>query len=345
MKRYIPLVGVILFVLAFFCLSDYVWQQQKEQEKQEEYQAQQHMLVFSDMPDDVNANLAAAFYERTGIPVQVVSKTDTELSRKANGEVQQADVIIASEPVLRRKQEEQFLKPYVSSQTESVPYTFKQAEGYWNGLWLNPMVFVISYDYYVQRGMQLHTWDDLLQDPLMTVIFPDLASMDMAGDFLCSMVEVDGLEKTGLYLRALQPHIAAYSKSMASSVRRVASGEIQVGIVDAAMARQYRRDGAPIYILYPRDGTSYWLTGVAVTTACQDDERAGAFVEWLYSDEVDGILRKNHLYFTYASETARKILDSKGQELVLLPTQKNYTEVGLRELQDWWIKSIRFGKD
>ncbi len=27
------------------------------------------------------------------------------------------------------------------------------------------------------------TWDELLQDPNLTLVFPDLAAMDMAGDF------------------------------------------------------------------------------------------------------------------------------------------------------------------
>ena len=348
MKRYMPLVCVILFVVALLGVSNYIWyEQQRQQEEQSSYETERYIVAFSDMPADVNADLSAAFYKQTGMHVQIISKTDDELHRqiktKHGGEM--PDVLIASEPVLRQAAKVQQLKPYASIQTETVPFAFKDADGYWNGLWLNPMVFVVSYEYHARRGIEIRTWDDLLRDPMLTVAFPDLASMDMAGDFLCSLVEINGSEETGLYLRALQSHVAAYSKSMASSVRRVASGEVNLGVVDAVTARQYRQDGAPIYILYPRDGTSYWLTGAAVTGQCQDEELAAAFIEWLYTSDVDAVLQKNHLYFTYASETARKILDSQGQELLLFPTKKQYTDAGRRDLQNWWIKSVRFGKD
>ncbi len=348
MKRYIPLVCVIVFIVALLGFSNYIWyEQQRQQEEQSSYETERHIVAVSDMPADVNAELSAAFYKQTGMHVQIISKTDDELHQqmKTAHDGEMPDVLIAAEPVLRQAAAIQQLKPYASIQTETVPYAFKDADGYWNGLWLNPMVFVVSYEYHARRGIEIHTWDDLLRDPMLTIAFPDLASMDMAGDFLCSLVEVNGSEEAGLYLRALQSHVAAYSKSMASSVRRVASGEVNLGVVDAVTARQYRQDGAPIYILYPRDGTSYWLTGAAVTVQCQDEELAAAFVEWLYSPDVDAVLRKNHLYFTYASETARKILDSQGQELVLFPTKKQYTDAGRRDLQNWWIKSVRFGKD
>lgn len=348
MKRYMPLVGVIIFIIALLGVSNYIWhEQQRQQEEQASYETERHLVVFSDMPAAINDDLTAVFYKKTGMHVQIISKTDDELRRqmKTNDGGGMPDVLIAAEPVLQQAENRKYLKMYASMQTENVPYAFKDADGYWNGIWLNPMVFVVSREYYARRGTDIHTWDDLLRDPTLTIAFPDLASMDIAGDFLCSLVEIHGSEKTGLYLRALQSHVAAYSKSMASSVRRVASGEVNLGVVDAAMARQYRQDGAPIYILYPRDGTSYWLTGAAVTRQCEDEELAAAFIDWLYSKDADAVLRKNHLYFTYASETARKILDSQGQELVLFPIKKQYTDAGRQDLQNWWIKSVRFGKE
>ena len=80
----------------------------------------------------------------------------------------------------------------------------KDPEQLWNGLWYNPMVFIVSQSYYERRGMQIRTWDDLLTDPEMVLAFPDLASMDMAGEFLCSFVEMRGIEDSERYLRSLQ---------------------------------------------------------------------------------------------------------------------------------------------
>lgn len=216
----------------------------------------------------------------------------------------------------------------------------KDPEQLWNGLWYNPMIFVLSQAYYERRGMQIQSWDDLLTDPGMVLAFPDLASMDMAGEFLCSFVEMRGMEDSARYLSSLQSHVAAYSKSMSVNVRRVASGEADMGVADASVARQYYKDGAPIFILYPQDGTSYWLTGAAVTNWCEDGELTNAFIDWLYSPDAIDVLRQRHIFLSEALPPANPEVDAKGRELVLFPVKKQYSDQGRRDLQAWWIKSI-----
>ena len=108
MKRYMPLVGVIIFVVALLGFSNYIWhEQQRQQEEEVSYETERHLVVFSDMPTDVNADLAAAFYRQTGMHVQLISKTDDELHRQisASEENSMPDVCIASETVLRQAKE------------------------------------------------------------------------------------------------------------------------------------------------------------------------------------------------------------------------------------------------
>ncbi|MCH4179076.1 MAG: extracellular solute-binding protein [Megasphaera sp.] len=346
MKRYIPILAIIVFIAAMLGLSDYIWKQQELAQMQAAYEAERHLVVYSDLPNDVNTDIAAAFYKRTHMRVQIYSKTDSQINSSMEDSMShQPDIIIAAEPVLQQQQKRAMFKPYASEVTEHVPYDFKDADGNWNGLWYNPLVFVISNSYYERQGLHIQQWDDLLTDSQLTLVFPDLASMDIAGDFLCSFVEARGLEETALYMKELQTHIAVYSKSMTTGARRIAGGEADMGVIDAATARQYRTDGAPIFIIYPRDGTSYWLTGAAVTKWCEDSELTSQFMDWLYSDDINQVLHKNHIYLTYVNDEVPKELDAKGQEIVLLPVKKEYTEQGRRDIQDWWLNTVRFGKE
>ena len=99
----------------------------------------------------------------------------------------------------------------------------------------------------------------------MVLAFPDLAATDMAGDFLCSYVEIAGTAEASRYFKALQPHIASYAKTMSPIVRRVAAGEADMGVASAMTVRQFLRDKAPVVMLYPQNGTSYWLYGRGTT--------------------------------------------------------------------------------
>lgn len=346
MKKYIPFLAIGFFIAGLLILTAHIMEQQRIEAAQEAYEEQRHIVVSSSLPDDVNKVLESAFYEDTHMRVTIQTENEeTTIKRAAGAPDQHPDVVIASESALRVLANQQILRSYASDMTDTVALRYKDGNGKWTGLWLNPIVFIASKDYYLRQGIHFSQWDDLLADSQVRIVFPDLASMDMAGDFLCSFVEMRGLELTGLYLRALQNHVVMYAQSTSAIVRRVASGDADVGVVDAAMARQFRQDGVPIYVIYPADGTSYWLMGAAVTQACQDEEIADTFMEWLFSKHVDEIFRKNHLYFSYTSSASAPIVDDRGQQLQLFPVQKQYTAQGRKELQDWWIKSVRFGKE
>lgn len=345
MKKFVPFIVLSLFIILLLGLCGPILTQRQQEEAQRAYEAERHLVVFSDLPQDVNDGLAQRFYEEKHLRVQIYSKSDSDIRQALKDDGVKPDILIASEANLREQKKNGILQPYASPVTDQVPPSMKDPEQLWNGLWYNPMVFILSQSYYERRGMQIRTWDDLLTDPEMSLAFPDLASMDMAGEFLCSFVEMRGMDESERYLRSLQSHVAAYSKSMSANVRRVASGEADMGVADASVARQYRNDGAPIYILYPQDGTSYWLTGAAVTNWCEDGELTNAFVDWLYSKDASAVLRQKHIFMSDALPPAQPEVDAKGQEIALFPVKKMYSDEGRRALQAWWIKSIRFGKE
>lgn len=347
MKKYLPTLAIVLFVLAVLGFSNILLEKQQEEKAQEAYRAERHLVVYSNMPADVNSALARTFYKDTGLRVQIETRTDDELQALADDVASDAgpDMVIASEPVLKDLQQASVFVPYASLATESVPYAFKDADGYWTGAWYDPMVFVVSRAYYERRGNELETWNDLLTDPEMVLAFPDLAATDMAGDFLCSYVEVAGTAEASRYFKALQPHIASYAKTMSPIVRRVAAGEADMGVASAMTVRQFLRDKAPVVMLYPQDGTSYWLYGRGTTKWCTDWELAPVFADWLLSRSALTLLHQNTLFLTTASDVLPKELDGRNRYPVLFPVRKLYTDQGRKNVQDWWIKTIRFGKE
>lgn len=348
MRKYLPVMAVVVFVVALLGLSNYIWIGQEQVRAERIREAEHHLVVYSDMPIDVNNDLAKKFYEQTHLRVQIITKNDGDIQSylKSNSkDTADPDIIIAVQPLLQTAAKQGRLKPYASEATDQVAYAHKDADGYWVGLWYDPMVLVISREYYAHHGLQLQNWNDLLADPDVRIAFPDLAATDIAGDFLCTFVEIYGQENAMRYFKNIQRHVAVYSKSMTPAVWRVASGEADVGVVDAVTARQLVKDAAPIYILYPQDGTSCWLVGAGVTVTCQDEELSGKFMDWLLSKDTIDILRKSHLYLDYTANRQGNELDAKGQQLVLFQAQKNYTEQGRKEMQDWWIKMVRFGKE
>ena len=62
MKRYIPFIGMIVFIAAVLWAGVYIQQERQQQlAAREMYEKERHLVVYSDMPGQVNQDLAAAF--------------------------------------------------------------------------------------------------------------------------------------------------------------------------------------------------------------------------------------------------------------------------------------------
>lgn len=329
-------------------LSGVVWHQQEEQRKLAAYEAEQHLTVFSDLPDDVNAALAKQFHKQFRMRVQIITKADEDIQSILSSQAPSAslpDMVIANQPVLQNGTARHWFSAYISEETGAVPAHFKDPNGYWCGLWYDPMVFIVNPDYFAKHGYAIHDWSSLIIDPEARLAFPDLAATDMASDYLCSFIEARGAGAALPYFKEIQRHVPVYSKSMSLSVRRVALGEADMGVVDAVTARQYAKDQIPIKIIYPQDGTTYWMIGAAITQWNGNASLASQFLDWLLSAEGTAVLHDSHLYVFPCDSRQPEEPDVKGQKLVLFPLQKNYTNQGRKDLTEWWIKSVRFGKD
>lgn len=347
MKKYIPLCLLAGFIFCMLGWGHYALAQKERAAKQATYAAAEHLLVYSDLPDSVNRGMAGAFYQRTGLSVQIQTMSDRKLQETVTdmGGQEKPDLIIAAEQVLRNVGSKGLLRTCSVTGAERVLPSFKDRKNRWLGLWYNPMVFAVSADYYKQYGHTLQGWQDIVKQTNCRILFPDLAATDMAGDFLCTLVEMQGRDNTAAYLRRIQQQRISYAKTWAINVRRVAGGEVDLAVVDESNAAQYQAEGAPLVIVYPREGTSYWLTGIGITVWNHESEIAASFVEWLLSPDVTRVLQQQQVFVEYTTTPHPYRSDAAGKRLVLFPVKKEYTDEGRSVLQDWWLRTVRFGRD
>ena len=64
MKKFVPFIVLSLFVILLLSLCGPILVQRQQEEAQRAYEAERHLVVFSDLPQDVNDGLASAFTNR-----------------------------------------------------------------------------------------------------------------------------------------------------------------------------------------------------------------------------------------------------------------------------------------
>ena len=82
MKKYVPFVVLSVFVILLLGLAWPILMKHQQEEAQRAYESGRHLVIFSDLPQDVNDGLAREFYKQKHLRVQIYSKTDSDCASR-----------------------------------------------------------------------------------------------------------------------------------------------------------------------------------------------------------------------------------------------------------------------
>lgn len=134
------------------------------------------------------------------------------------------------------------------------------------------------------------TWKDLIK-PIYKgkITMPNPASsgtgyLDVAG-WLQMWGEVEGWK----YMDALHENIGQYVHSGSKPCRQAGAGEFPIGISFEFRAHQVKKSGAPIDMIFPKEGLGWDIEASAIMKTTKKPEQAKRFADWMVSKEAQTI--------------------------------------------------------
>lgn len=341
MKR---LAAILLFFLvtgAIF-LGILTWARRGEARREQERPAQAVLEVATDLPADLAEAAGDAFEKESGIIVNVTAVTSADLLSGAFPGGKQPDAVLSSQEVLQELRRKKELLPYMSQRTDIVLDAYKDREGCWTGLFMDPLVLAVNEDFAKKRDHYRYTWEGIMVDHSAALSMTDVVASSMAADFLFSLAEHFGPDGAMARLRAAGTHMVQYGKYLSTPSRMAAMGKCDIGISSYNEARRTEKEGLPLTIIYPDDGSPYYLYGAGITAGSRHPERAGAFIDWLLSDlSYQKELGERGYHYLYVNDIHFPA-DGRGKYLSLWNLDKVYYEDGKKDLVNRWIHEIRF---
>ena len=82
--------------------------------------------------------------------------------------------------------------PIVNERIDEVLDRLKDSNGYWVGLWYDPIVFVQNESFYNKLGQHITTWDTLQKPGNWRVVMTDFGASQNAANLLYNLVEYKG---------------------------------------------------------------------------------------------------------------------------------------------------------
>ncbi|HEX7002537.1 MAG TPA: ABC transporter substrate-binding protein [Trueperaceae bacterium] len=264
--------------------------------------AAQDLVVYTSVDEENARKLLDAFTADTGIEVQMVFlSSGPALSRiEAESSRPQADVWFGapSENHIVAK-ERGLTQPYVVAGADALPAEFKDAEGYWHAIYMNPMAVGVRTDILEERGAEVpSSWQDLLDPQYQGLIqMPSPQASGTAYNLVLTLREVMGEDAAFEYMSQLDANVQTYTQSGTAPSGALGVGETAVAIQFSPGFLRLIDEGFPVAIVFPEEGVGYEVAAMSILAGATNVESAQALADWMTSEAGQHALSEQQTYF------------------------------------------------
>jgi iron(III) transport system substrate-binding protein len=247
------------------------------------------LVIYTPNSDNLLNATIPLFEEKYGIRVELIQGGAGELLSRIDAEkdAPYGDVIFGGGETLFN-QYKAALESYTSPNDSEVIPQFRNRAGLCTNYIVEGTAIIVNTE--LSEGMKIEGYNDLLQPELKgKIAFADPTASSSALFQVENMLAAfGGIEEEGgwEYIKKLMANLdgkVAASSSAAS--KSVAEGEMTVGLLYEEAALVLVRDGAPIRVVYPEEGTFFSPTPAAIIKDCKNSENARLFIDFLISKE------------------------------------------------------------
>ena len=308
----------------------------------------QEITAYTTMPAETATVLTSAYEKQCGVRVNFVPLSSEDVLKRLEEQAAgsgdgEAALVVADSSVLTRAAAAGTLLPYMSEAGDQVPERFRHIEGFWIGVWYDPVVFCVNQDYLKTLMVVPDTWQALAQAQQVRIGVTDFLAAEASANLFCSMVAQYGDVATMDIWRQIHPKVVQYAHYLSNPVRQAGMGEVDLSIAVESETLRYIHDGYPLRVIYPADGTSAIVTGtgIAFKASSVDETAAKQFADWLLSDEAQQALQSRGFYFLPTNPGTLAYKGFAGKNMVLFSVEPNFSPEKRHELLDRWVKEIR----
>ncbi|MDZ4162938.1 MAG: putative 2-aminoethylphosphonate ABC transporter substrate-binding protein [Burkholderiales bacterium] len=213
--------------------------------------------------------------------------------------------------------------------------------------WVGMNVWGAAICYNVAEAMKqglpkIESWKDLLRPEFKgKVVMPNPASSGTGFLDVTAWLQMFGEKGGWEYMDGLHQNIAVYTHSGSKPCVMAGAGEFPVGISFEYRANVVREKGAPIDVLFPKEGLGWDLESIAIVKGTPKLEAAKKLADWASTREASELYAKNfavtaipgiatrlkHVPIDYEQRLVKNDFQwmAKNRDAVLAEWQKRYS--------------------
>ena len=184
------------------------------------------------------------------------------------------------------------IEAYKSPTRNMLKAQFKDADGYWTGIYMGALGFCSNTNELRRLGLKAPTsWNDLLNAKYKgNFMMAHPGTSGTAYTALWSQVLRLGSEDAAInYMKELNKNVLSYTRSGAGPTGPLGRGEVATGLVFSHDCTAAILRGNPVVVSFPKEGTGFEIGGIALVKGAKNPDAAKAYIDFALSAEAQNI--------------------------------------------------------
>jgi iron(III) transport system substrate-binding protein len=184
------------------------------------------------------------------------------------------------------------LDPYKSPTRNMLKAQFKDADGFWTGIYMGALGFCSNTNELKRLGLKAPTsWNELLNAKYKgNIMMAHPGTSGTAYTALWSQVLRLGSEDAAIdYMKDLNKNILSYTRSGAGPTGPLGRGEVATGLVFSHDCTAAILRGNPLVVSFPKEGTGFEIGGIALVKGAKNPDAAKSYIDFALSAEAQNI--------------------------------------------------------
>jgi len=295
--------------------------------------------------DQIKAYQAQFEAENPGIKIKWVRDSTGIITAKLLAEkaAPQADVVMgvaASSLLVLEK--EGLLQPYAPKGVEKLNKTYVDDAKVpsWVGMDVWGAAICFNTVEAAKIGLKKpETWKDLLKPEYRgKIVMPNPASSGTGYFDVTAWLKMYGEKDGWAYMDKLHDNIGQYTHSGSKPCKQAAAGEFPIGIAFEYRAAKLKEEGAPIDLVFPKDGIGWDVEATAVMQATRNLDAARRLADWSASKSANELYEKNFAIVAYPGVAKPNPLIPANYEQLLIKQDLKWSATNRERILAEWTR-------
>lgn len=258
--------------------------------------ASDKLVIYTARSEQLNDKVIKGFEKESGLKVEMIVAGTGALVKRVESEKgnPNGDILWAADETMLSSKKDLFEK-YVSKENDKMLPAFRNKSGYFTPAFADPTVLIVNKNL---APAPITSFQDLLNPELKgKIAFGDPANSSSAFQSLVAMLYANGANNDPMSPEAwafvdkfIQNVDGKVLNSSGAVHKGVADGEYAVGLTWEDPAAGYVKNGAPVEVVFPKEGAIFPGESVQIIKGAKNLENAKKFVDYMLSEKVQNMV-------------------------------------------------------